>query len=708
VYTVPYIVDVVGPVPGIRLHWPTVRASEKNVQMVIDAGNGLTLGGVPTTTQTTTTTTTTGGSGSGSGSGSISRRYALVHHDDRYEKDLSPLGLSLRWTTTAAASIDGDTGDGGADGPGDSSNSTTASDNGNTLATTGESTSTSVVEAALVRDDGAAKTKDSSENAGSARNSSDDDDDDDDSSSAMTTHLVRGMPYATMEYSGSGIVPAITSAKALASTPVVDGGKSTLRCGKMTDSSSGGGKGEGSTVVAEREVVLHFKGSDFTWAAFFSRPVTLSCQAVDVDESGPGVMYEKMFQMSAVPVVSSGEHHDDDDAPLVVRVALVNECTTGDSAIAAHCEPERAMADVDGYLDLLRRHVASYPRHPVVGIDYNTVASSSGDEKETNTSGDDDDDDASRVTFDWDVQTYSPTSSFNRSRHHRNLRTDRTASSNRTSSSQPSYNSADDSGDTDTLLMFAMPHHQEQLDGSQEQQILKDYCKPTFHGSACIVKGKKWALTEKLGAPQSFVGEYPPEAAAIPHLAEALATDIKYELSDNLHRGAADTYFSGKVLAKLGRIILVAAEMLQLSSDRKSRFPVLAEYAPSALKSDRYSDSVEAAKKASLPSEEDIAAAVEELKKGVEIWINGNAEALYVYDESWGGLVNCGCVYGTCVYLRVLCLNLRTFEDAFHILPHFSRALLCILRTCVSLYRWGRFQRLLQQHLSRLSGFNRR
>jgi hypothetical protein len=40
-----------------------------------------------------------------------------------------------------------------------------------------------------------------------------------------------------------------------------------------------------------------------------------------------------------------------------------------------------------------------------------------------------------------------------------------------------------------------------------------------------------------------------------------LKTDIHYELPGNYMRGAGDTYFSGKMLSKLARIIIIAKEV---------------------------------------------------------------------------------------------------------------------------------------------------
>ena len=43
---------------------------------------------------------------------------------------------------------------------------------------------------------------------------------------------------------------------------------------------------------------------------------------------------------------------------------------------------------------------------------------------------------------------------------------------------------------------------------------------------------------------------------------EAIETDILYELPINYRRGAGDTYFAGKMLAKLARIIIIADEVI--------------------------------------------------------------------------------------------------------------------------------------------------
>jgi endoglucanase Acf2 len=59
----------------------------------------------------------------------------------------------------------------------------------------------------------------------------------------------------------------------------------------------------------------------------------------------------------------------------------------------------------------------------------------------------------------------------------------------------------------------------------------------------------------------SFYAERTPREEMLLDIREALKTDIHYALPDNYMRGAGDTYFSGKMLSKLARIIVVAKEV---------------------------------------------------------------------------------------------------------------------------------------------------
>jgi endoglucanase Acf2 len=499
-YTVPFIIDtatLASNMAGIRVHWPVLQASDRNMQMVYDANSGLVLG-----------TTDTG--------------IVEVDDDERPlytvddEHDLSLLGVSLKW---------------GGGGNGTSNKGT------------------------------------------------------------MVSHIVRGMPYATMRYS-NGVLPAIKSSKKLASPPMIDDGSSELSCGEL-DADDEDNK---TVYVAKKNIQLHFKGSDFTWMVFVSHPVKLQCSVVTNEEEGPGVIPGTMFQLD---IVEYGEEE------LTVRAALIDACTTGQSDIQKHCSVKNEWKHHGAYVQLLKDSAHLFPASPKINFEYDN---------------DDDHTDASAVvTFDWDMQD-SNSSGTTATKEH-----------------------------ADGLLMFALPHHQEQLliDDESSSTAVTEHCIPTFHGSTCLVKGRKWSINEELGGPQSFVAERPPEPWAIPELAKALSADINYVPPNNIFRAASDTYFSGKILARLGRVILIASEMKQLAtaSPKRQEFSTTISPIYKDVSTETYTASAKAAKEVDLPTDEEITAAVERLREAVQVWVNGSAEAPYIYDRSWGGMINCGCDY---------------------------------------------------------------
>ena len=93
--------------------------------------------------------------------------------------------------------------------------------------------------------------------------------------------------------------------------------------------------------------------------------------------------------------------------------------------------------------------------------------------------------------------------------------------------------------------------------------------------------------------------------------------------------GGGDTYFSGKALAKLARIILVAQELKDLCASVRDGDITDSGYA-------------DACGNILLPTEEEISIALDQLRSAVEIWIKGDAQNPFVYDSAWGGLVKCG------------------------------------------------------------------
>ena len=159
------------------------------------------------------------------------------------------------------------------------------------------------------------------------------------------------------------------------------------------------------------------------------------------------------------------------------------------------------------------------------------------------------------------------------------------------------------------LLMFATPHHQERLRPiiSSSNTVQHVGCTPTIHGPACPVLGGQWSLVEHLHR-TSFHASSSPRLEMIPDIKKALDEDLEYLIPENYMRGAGDTYFSGKMLAKLARILTIADEIGGVDQQKFD-------------------------------------SALGRLRSGVEIWLNGSAESPLLYDNKWGGIVMCGCDY---------------------------------------------------------------
>eukprot|EP00548_Thalassiothrix_antarctica_P007286 CAMPEP_0194136194 /NCGR_PEP_ID=MMETSP0152-20130528/6219_1 /TAXON_ID=1049557 /ORGANISM="Thalassiothrix antarctica, Strain L6-D1" /LENGTH=922 /DNA_ID=CAMNT_0038832747 /DNA_START=183 /DNA_END=2951 /DNA_ORIENTATION=+ len=396
--------------------------------------------------------------------------------------------------------------------------------------------------------------------------------------STMSTNIIRGMPYASMEYNNTA-VPTIYSYNGLSSDIQID------RDSPFEPETSEQPKvvcGE-NVVSVERHLHLHIEGSDFTWMVFFSKPVKVSCTTPN-GETNPLL---QDFKLS----VLENDDEDEESSSLVIRVALMNQCTTGHSTIQEHCMEKNAQPDQEGYERLLKAHAHVLPNSPTIDFEYST------------TSDVNDNDDVAKIHIDWDA-----TSTLDSS---------------------------------EELLMFGLPHHLESLSASGESNTT-DFCVNSFHGHTCLVASSKWTLEESLGAPLSFLAPRPPKADLVPVIAEYLSDDILFQLADNTLRGASDTYFSGKLLARLARVLVIATELDSLA-EASSAEDVRDYYGDAT--TEMLEDSIAAASKVNLPSSEKFDAALDQLTKAVTVWLKSDAEAPYIYDESWGGLINCGCIY---------------------------------------------------------------
>ncbi len=154
------------------------------------------------------------------------------------------------------------------------------------------------------------------------------------------------------------------------------------------------------------------------------------------------------------------------------------------------------------------------------------------------------------------------------------------------------------------LLMLSMPHHRGAgLSTATETSFFK-----TIRGAAKAHLGSTWTMKEKLSpnelsAPRPISDEFRDEVLS------ALKADSTYDLAENYQLGAGDTYFSGKMIAKMARLAVIADEL----DETEVRDTIL-----------------------------------ETLKQRITVWLSESAEARFLYDETWGGIVNCGCDYDDC------------------------------------------------------------
>jgi endo-1,3(4)-beta-glucanase len=336
------------------------------------------------------------------------------------------------------------------------------------------------------------------------------------------------------------------------------------------------GDSEKNVFLVESEVELLFDESDFTWLIFVSEPVLMHC--VPVETTG-GIRIE---------VVEFVEEPDV-ERELVIRAAVSKLCSTGLNPVYCHQErmhPTALMIGQGQYDDQLRNHSRCFPG-PNTAFDYKMEA----------------DGKTALMEFDWDVQNMEDVALHPLPRN-----------------------------ETFLCMGFALPHHFDIIVQAPptDRNI---YCVSSLVGPACLYEGGKWQLREPI--PEvNFRAPRPPAPWSISDIADSLKKDINYTLPDYYLRGAGDTYFSGKMLAKLGRILLIAEELQEICNN-----PEGSEYSNSC-------------KQASLPSDANFSKALARLKSSTEIWINGTAETEFVYDVAWGGVVSCGCLFngkhGTC------------------------------------------------------------
>lgn len=319
-----------------------------------------------------------------------------------------------------------------------------------------------------------------------------------------------------------------------------------------------------SWLQVNRELELVFDKSDFTWLVIISEPVRVRF----VKKKEGGVQWEILDFVSEA----------DTPRNLVVRAALLDFCSTGLNPI--HCGAKvtndfasYGIGDPE-YAKLLRRQSNAYP-----GVDTDVLVNTNEITEMV------------ELTFDWNVQ----------------------------------YMNMSDT--TTQLITFAMTHH---FDLIQEELLMSQgsrYCEMSLVGPVCLFLGSKWHLQYDM-TPISFRAPRPPSVWALPMIAESLRKDIQFRLPKFYQHGIGDTYFSGKMLAKLARILLVWEEVDEICDPST---PFLSE------------SYITTCRHITLPSRIEFDEAVSALKSSIEIWLNGTAVTPFVYDPAWGGVASCGC-----------------------------------------------------------------
>jgi len=266
---------------------------------------------------------------------------------------------------------------------------------------------------------------------------------------------------------------------------------------------------------------------------------------------------------------------------LIARLSLLSNCTTGNNPI--YCKKQKNKGNpvaIKKHANLLRKYSGFYPgsntsiRHSV-----------------------NNDADTAEVILDWD--------------------------------SQYMYHDGKEENNNNNkdLIAYALPH---QLDTSLTS--IQSTCTPVILGQSCIVVGSEWELPEAL-PPISFYANRPPRPDYIMELSMALKEDFTFQIPGYYKRGAGDTYFSGKILAKVARLLLISEEVREICSTGRR---ISEEEQP------LYE---EACRDASIPTIEETDSVLSMLRESVEVWLNGTAETPFVYDDHWGGLVSCGCFF---------------------------------------------------------------
>ena len=408
------------------------------------------------------------------------------------------------------------------------------------------------------------------------------------------THIVQGMAYSTMEYF-SGAKPVI----------VVD------QSVRFKDGSCSPLYSSNEAFLIDSKLDLLLEGADSRWLIFFSSPTWLTCSITD-EVSG-----ETTFR-----VLDDSDDYEIDDGRsymsrnlqdrLVLRTAQVTDCASGRNVV-------RCDAQNNGNNNLMGD---KWQEITAEMLSSHSAISPSGD---------------AEIAF-TDPQQEKSSMTMIMSWGSRYLFQDELAEPKQTRLTEEGVPRVE-------MLHYALPHHFQVLkatigssntfaSSSDYQKEKKDrgdnsvraICKRTILGPACAVRGGTWNIAVSI-PPASFLSplpDIPSSDNVLSSLGAAVQRDANFQLAANYRKGSGDTYFSGKQVAKLARIGLIATELSRIGNN-----------------STLYAD---------------IATTIEIRLRGyLRLWLSGSTRNPMMYDSrghssgGWGGVISCGCSYDSTI-----------------------------------------------------------
>lgn len=256
-------------------------------------------------------------------------------------------------------------------------------------------------------------------------------------------------------------------------------------------------------------------------------------------------------------------------APLsgAIRLAEANNCTSG--AGAHHCSDAPKGRNTSEYTALLSAHAGNYP--------------TSGRVQTSVSSG------TVQLNFSWNSSQLWPTTT-----------------------AEPLQQQSND------LLMLSLLHHRKHFTASTAAKGLPALMVQwSIRGIAAPVVADSWSM--QYADPQiGFSAPRDIDPSMKDAIKAALLTsgnyngssaDVDYDLPFNYQIGAGDTYFSGKMLARMAQLALIA-DLVGETSAAKTLVARLADR--------------------------------------VTVWLSDKSKNRFLYDQLWGGIVACGCNYDNC------------------------------------------------------------